>query len=135
MIVRSIYIYIYIHVDLTITSTESESNLTQYQWKSIPQMTKDLKLKLHHHILYLLYTWHLFLRIYFGPMLVTEPNVLWILSKRRGKNIERGWEKGPRKNSRLPKKHPFHSRPEALWTTFRRYKNSNSRTLETLVSL
>ena len=49
-------------------------------------------------------------------------------------NLQRGWEKEPRRNSRLPKKHLFHSRPEALWTTFRLYKNSKSQTLETLVS-
>ena len=50
-------------------------------------------------------------------------------------NLQRGWEKGPRRNSKLPKKHLFHSRPEVLRTTFRLYKNSKSQTLETLVSL
>ena len=42
-------------------------------------------------------------------------------------------KKGPRRNSRLPKKHLFHSTPEVLRTTFRCYKISKSRTLETLV--
>ena len=50
-------------------------------------------------------------------------------------NPQRGWEKGPRRNSRLPKKHLFYSRPETLRTTFKHYKNSQSQTLETLVSL
>ena len=35
-------------------------------------------------------------------------------------------KKVPRRNSRLSKKHPFHSRPEVLWTTVRRYKISVS---------
>ena len=47
-------------------------------------------------------------------------------------NHQWGWEKGPRRNSRLPKKHPFHSRLEALRTNVRLYKNWNSQTLETL---
>ena len=42
---------------------------------------------------------------------------------------------GPRRNSRLPKKYLFHSRPEVLRTTFRRYKISKSQILETLVLL
>ena len=35
-------------------------------------------------------------------------------------------KKGPRRISRLPKKHLFHSRPEVLRTTFRHYKISKS---------
>ena len=49
--------------------------------------------------------------------------------------LREGKKKGPRRNSRLPKKHLFHSRPEVLRTTFRRYKISKSQTLETLVLL
>ena len=48
-------------------------------------------------------------------------------------NHQRGWGNRPRRNSRLPKKHPFHSRSEAFQTTFRLYKNLMSQTLETLV--
>ena len=60
---------------------------------------------------------------------------IFIYKKWDGKtNLQRGWEKGPRRNTRLPKKHPFYSRPEALRTTFRLYKNSMFQTLETLVS-
>ena len=58
-----------------------------------------------------------------------KPFLLSILiSKKwdRETNPQRGWEKGPRRNSRLPKKHLFHSRPEELPTTFRHYKNSKS---------
>ena len=44
-------------------------------------------------------------------------------------------KKGPRRNSRLPKKHLFHSRPKVLWTTFRHYKISKSQTLEMLLLL
>ena len=49
-------------------------------------------------------------------------------------NHQWGGGKGPRRNSRLLKKHPFHSRSKAHRTTFKLYKNSKSQTLQTLVS-